>query len=116
MDGKYEAQEVVVLSVFDIGATRHEKFTNRARIKLHQKPGPVDLPEIPIQYLIPVFPTHAGDSAAIVFGEYRGSSVRVKELSGSLAIVLVDPTGLLVETKTERLCKRVEVPAADAAS
>lgn len=111
LNGQYEGEEVVVLSVFDHGTLRQDKFTSRARIKFHQKSGPDDLPEIPIQYLIPVHPTQAGQSAAIVYGEYRGSSVRVKEMSGSLSIVLVDPTGLLVESKQERLCRRVEVPA-----
>ena len=111
MDGEYEHQHVVVLSVFEVGALKNEKLSSRARIKLHDKPESVDLPEIPVQYLSPIHPTQVGDMAEIVYGEYRGASVRVKDISGMQVMVTVDPTGLLVEVKLDRLCKRVENPS-----
>lgn len=106
MNGDYETKVVVVLSVFDSG---NERFSSRARIKLYEGNESGQLPEIPVQYLLPVPPSQPGETVIFVLGDYKLAEAHVKEVTGANALVSIDRTHLLVETKLTQLCRRIDV-------
>lgn len=106
MNGDHEAKLVVVLSVFYAGS---ERFSSRARIKLYESNEDVQLAEIPVQYLLPLQPSKAGETVIVVLGEYKSAVAHVKEINGANVVVSIDRTHLIVDAKLKQLCKRVEV-------